>query len=65
MAFSCLSHGRAELDCRDCRQEAASELIRLIKEMESKKKATKGTNTTQALRLGMEALNVHRQIQNA
>jgi len=65
MSFSCLSHGRAELDCKDCRQEAASELIRLIREMDSKKKATKGTNTIQALRLGMEALNVHRQIQNA
>ena len=64
MDFSCLSHGRAELDCKDCRKEAASELIRLIREMDSKKKATKGTNTIQALRLGMEALNLHRQIQN-
>jgi len=59
MAFSCLSHERAELDCKYCRQEAVSELIRLIREMDSKKKATKVVNTTQALRLGMEALNLH------
>jgi len=59
MAFSCLSHGRAELDCKYCRQEAASELMRLIREMDSKKRATEVIGTTQALRLGMEALNLH------
>ena len=57
--FSCLSHGRAEIDCKYCRQEASSELIRLIREMDSKKKATKVVGTVQALRLGMEALNLH------
>ncbi len=48
-SFSCLSHGRAELDCKDCREEAISELIRLSK-------GVKGTKTRQALRLAIEAI---------
>lgn len=67
MAFSCLSHGRAELDCKDCREEAASELMRLSRGtlIKGQKIVRTDSKTRQALRLGMEALNKYRQIQNA
>ena len=61
MSFSCLSHGRAELDCKYCRQEAASELMRLSRGtlIKGQKIVRTDSKTRQALRLGMEALNLH------
>ena len=61
MAFSCLSHGRAELDCKNCREEAVSELMRLSRGtlIKGQKIVRTDSKTRQALRLGMEALNLH------
>lgn len=51
MAFSCLSHGRAELGCKDCREGAIEELMRLIR-----KTRVKETKSRQALLLAIDAI---------